>query len=318
MDKVLISISAFGECGRKPVDLLEKTSLVLIRNTYGRRLQPQEVIDLGKDCIGMLAGLETLDEKVLTNLPRLKVISRIGTGIDNIDLEAAKRLKIAIYNTPDAPTQAVAELAVGLMLDLLRKISMMDRRMRQGGWKRSAGNIIKGKTIGIIGLGRIGKRVAELLQGLGALIIACDIVQDSSFLKGKDIKMVGMEKLLKNSDIVSLHLSGTDCVIGNEEINMMKNSAYIINLSRGGILDETALYNALKDGRIAGAALDVFREEPYEGPLKELDNVILTPHIGSLTRESRAAMETEAVNNLLAFLKTGGGDGGAGAKKVMG
>ncbi|MFA4842481.1 MAG: NAD(P)-dependent oxidoreductase, partial [Candidatus Omnitrophota bacterium] len=169
--------------------------------------------------------------------------------------------------------------------------------------QRISGNLIQGKSIGIIGLGRIGKRVAEQLSGFAVCIMAADPHKDESWLKGRNIAMVGLEELLGKSDIIILCASGSSCIIKEREFFLMKRGMYLINVSRGAAVEEAALYGAIKEGRLAGAALDVFAKEPYNGPLLELENVILTPHIGSYTEESRAAMEIEAVHNLLNALK---------------
>lgn len=303
MDKILVAVSSFAKCGRQPLDTLEASGFQILHNPYGRRLKAEEVISMGRECVGILSGLEPLNKDVLMKLPKLKVISRIGVGLDNIDEEAAKSQGILIYSTADSHVQAVAELAVGLLLDLLRKIALMDRRIRAGEWKRIPGRLLQGKTIGILGLGRIGKRVAELLTGFGVSLLATDIAQDYMWLKQKKVGMVGLEELLKNSDILMLHLSGNKCVIGENELQMMKKGVYIVNVSRGSVIDETALVAALAGGRVAAAALDVFNSEPYQGALTKFENVLLTPHIGSYTEESRLKMETEAARNLLAGLR---------------
>ncbi len=298
-NRIAITLSSFAEIDPAPLELLRKSGLETANNVLGRRLNKKETLELCKGCVGIIAGLEKYDSDLLEKLSGVKVISRCGIGVDNIDLNAAKRLGIAVKNTPDGPTQAVAELAIGLMLDTSRSISFMDRSLRAGRWNKTYGSLISGKTVGIIGLGRIGRRVAELLGGFNVSIIAHDTSPAASGNKPGKVKMAGLKYLLRHSDIITLHPSGNTRVMDKEAIGMMKKGSYIINLSRGGTLDEKALYQALKTGRIAGAALDVFSKEPYDGPLAKLENVILTPHAGSYAKEARAEMELQAAQNLL-------------------
>lgn len=302
MDKVLIAVSSFSEHDKKPLDMLRKEGFGIKANTYGRRLKEQEIIELGRDCAGIVAGLEPYNKEALKALPGLKVISRVGAGVSNIDLKAAAELGIEVCNTPEAPARAVAELAVGLILSLLRNIPQMDKLMKQGEWERLSGNLVEGKTVGIVGAGRIGRCVAKLLKGFDARVIWYDNAAINADISGE--KKPSLEKVLEESDMVMLHLSGERLVIGRRELGLMKKTAYIVNLSRGLVIDEEALYEALKNRKIAGAALDVFCEEPYDGPLKDLDNVILTPHIGSYTRQTRLEMESQAASNLIAILKS--------------
>ena len=295
--KIVITTSSFATYDRSPLDELKKKQIDYTINPYGRKLTSDEVIGLAKDADGLVAGTEPLNEDVLQNLPELKVISRCGAGLDNVDLEKAKELNIKVVSTPYGPTLAVAELTLGLMLDLLRKITAMDRELRKGLWKKQMGNLLTEKKVGIWGFGRIGQKVAQVLDPLGVEIAYYDMrtVEGAIPLKSKS-------ELLSWADIITLHCSAnTDgkYAIGEAELKLMKDNAWLINASRGGLVDETALYSALKKGNLAGAALDVFENEPYTGPLCELDNVILTPHIGSYAKEGRIQMEMQAVRNLI-------------------
>ena len=299
--KILVSPSSFGSCGNEPLELLEKEGYQAIINPFGRKLTPSEVIELGRECPGIIAGVEQLDGRVLEELKELRCISRCGVGTDNVDLEKAREMGITVMNTPDAPTRAVAELTVGVILDLLRNISRCDRDMRRGNWYKGMGNLLSGKKVGLLGLGRIGRTVAEMLAGLGAEVSGSDITPDANWLRNNGVTLRRNEDLLKESDILTIHVSysGEGHLLGAKEIESMKQGAYLINLSRGGIVDETALYQSLKNGHLAGAALDVFEQEPYTGALRELDNVVLTPHIGSYAREARLEMEIQSVRNLV-------------------
>ena len=305
MRKVLISPSSFGQCGTEPLDLLAKAGFEPIINPYARRLTANEVVGLGRECLGIVAGLEPLDGNVMEQLPNLRCISRVGVGLDNVDLQAATARGVEVRNTPEGPTRAVAELTVGLTLALLRRIPLADKNLRGGIWQKEKGYLLQGKTVGIVGLGRIGQRVAELFLSLGCVVVAADPFPDEEWLNQHPVSLISLDDLLRRSDIITLHLShepGAEPVIGEEEIQHMKESAFIINMARGEVLDEDALYHALKARRIMGAALDVFGTEPYQGPLTELENVVLTPHLGSYAREGRLRMEVDAVKNLLDVL----------------
>jgi len=221
-------------------------------------------------------------------------------------MNIAKKLGISVFTTPDAPTQAVAELTMGLMLDLLRRISREDHLIRFGVWQKNVGSLLSGKTLGILGLGRIGKRVVELTLPFNLKYIAWDISPDQQFADKYKVRFMELGELLKESDIVTIHLpyaAELKGIIGERELSLMKRDAFLLNTARGELVDEGALYNALKERRIAGTALDVFEQEPYTGPLREMDNVILTPHIGSYAVESRVDMEVQAVKNLIGGLK---------------
>jgi D-3-phosphoglycerate dehydrogenase len=239
-------------------------------------------------------------------LPKLKCISRVGVGMDNVDLDYAKQKGITVVNTPDGPTRGVAELTLGMTMSLLRKIPQADAALKNRQWKKQIGNLIFEKQIGIIGLGRIGKTVAGLFRGIGNPVIGFDLYPDEKWAAENHVNLNSFENVLKMADIITLHIPGNKDktpVIGSKELSMMKKGAFIINISRGGVVDEDALYSALKDGHLAGAAIDVFTKEPYNGPLCDLDNVVLTPHLGSYASEGKLQMEIDAVLNLINTLK---------------
>jgi len=273
-----------------------------VLNPYGRKVSVDELIALAQDAEGLIAGTEPITEKVLLKLPKLKVISRCGAGIENINLEVANRLGVKLFNTPNAPTVSVAELTIGLMLNLLRKINVMDADVKCGGWNKLMGNLLAKKNIGIIGFGRIGKKVADLLSAF-----ECRMVYYDPYIKDRvtNYKSVGLSELLKCSDIVCIHAATQERLLGKKELSLMKQGSFLVNVSRGEVIDEKALYVSLKNGHLSGAALDVFEKEPYNGPLKKMNNVILTPHIGSYSKEARITMEREAVDNLLKGLGEG-------------
>lgn len=297
---IAITTSSFGKQDKKALDLLKKGGMSAVFNPYGRKLIKEEILDICRDAIGIIAGTETLDRDIIKGLKNLRVISRCGIGLDNVDLDAAKKEGIKVFNTPGGPTAAVAELTIAMMLSLLRKVNIMDSALKKGRWDKLMGSLIDKKNIGIIGFGKIGNKVAKLLKPFG-----CQIKYSDSFLKDNTIgfERLPLKRLLRWSDVISIHVSTNKKIIGPEEIQLMKKGAWLLNLSRGSVVNETALYNALKTGHLSGAALDVFKDEPYSGPLKELDNVILTPHIGSYAIESRIEMELESVRNLFKGLK---------------
>jgi D-3-phosphoglycerate dehydrogenase / 2-oxoglutarate reductase len=304
--KILISPTTFGTCGRGPLELLEKSGYELVINSFKRKMTPEEVISLGKDCVGIVAGVESLNAQVLESLPNLRCISRVGVGMDSVDLKKADEIGIIVRNTPDGPTRAVAELTLGLIFDLLRTISLRDREIRKGKWNKDMGFLLQGKTVGILGLGRIGRSVAELLIKLDATVIGTDLYPDKKWLKKNDVALRTLDEVLKESDILCIHISYSSenkHLIGKPQIALMKKGAFLVNVSRGGVVDEQALYESLKTGHLKGAAIDTFEQEPYTGPLRELDSVVLTPHVGSYAYEARLKMEEDAVNNLLDVLK---------------
>lgn len=305
--KIAVTTSSFGQGDPYPLELLEKNQLSVIFNKQGRTLKPEEIPRLLNGCLGVIAGTEVYDKEVLGKLKGLRVISRCGTGTDNVDLDACKTRGIKVFNTPDAATRAVAELVIGLTLNLLREINVMDQEIRRNVWQKRMGRLLMDKEVGIVGLGRIGKEVAKLFSALGAKVFYYDPVEaqsDFSCATKNELK-----DLLTHCDIVSLHVPFTtenSRCIGKKEFSLMKESALLVNCSRGGVVDEAALYAALKSGKLGGAAIDVFESEPYQGPLRELKNVILTPHIGSYAKETRLKMELAAVDNLIQGLKETG------------
>lgn len=292
--KVLVTTSSFGKADRTPLNVLEEKCEVTL-NPYGRKLSAEEFGELTDGVDGVIAGVEPITRDVLRKRPGLQVISRCGVGMDNVDLDACKELGIKVYNTPNAPVDSVAELTVTVMLDLLKNVSNMNASLKSGKWNKLTGVMLKGKKVGIIGLGRIGSRVASLLASFGSEIAYTDVEK-----KAAPYVFFDKNSLLDWADIVTIHSSfceGGKYLIGAEELNRM-TGAYLVNTSRGRFIEEDALYDALHDGRLAGAALDVFQTEPYAGRLAELDNVILTPHVASSAKEGRAVMELEAVHNL--------------------
>ena len=297
--QVLIGTSSFAVADKAPMERLLSNGFEVTDNPFKRKLTKEELMNLlTDDTLGLIAGLEPLDREVLES-SNLSVISRVGAGLSNIDLKAAEELGIKVCFTPAGPTTAVAELTVGTMLILVRMVLQMDRDLHRNKWNKRIGFQLEGKTVAIIGYGRIGKKVADLLQSFSVNIIVVDpyIEEDSV-----DYPILPLIEALPRADIITIHTSGEKCILGKSEFPILKMGVYLLNAARGGLVSESLLIEALNDGRVASAWLDTFESEPYSGSLTDCENVILTPHVGSYTVECRAQMEGEAVDNLINVL----------------
>jgi D-3-phosphoglycerate dehydrogenase len=306
---VLISTSSFGRYSREPLDLLEAWGASCRLNAQGRKLTEAEIGAMLEDVDGLIAGTEPLTRQVMSRAPRLKVISRCGTGIDNVDLAAAAELGITVRNTPDVHVDAVAELSLAAMLAALRHLVTADREIRAGGWRKPMGRLLRGKTVGLVGTGRVGRRLVELLEPFHVEMLACDPNEDREFARSRRVRYLPLDDLLSRSDVISLHLPMTEetrHLIGRDRIERMQPGAVLINCARGGLVDEDALAEGLQEGRPGAAFIDTFEREPYDGPLKDLENVVLSPHIGSYAVECRTRMELESVRNLIHGFEDGG------------
>jgi len=305
---ICVTLSTFAEFDKKPLQLLQESGNKFLLNTSNRRMTKEEVIDRAKNAVVVIAGIEPYDKHVLDKLDKLRCISRCGAGIDNINLEVAKNKGIVIKNTPDVVTLPVAELTIGMIFDLLKRLTYYTQTMRLRIWEKIEGGLLSGRKVGVLGLGRIGRKVSEMLMRLGAIVYGFDLYPDVSWADKNKVQIVSKNFILKKCDIITIHIASQkieDYIIGKKEIEVMKKGAFLVNTSRGKFLDEIALYDALKSNHLGGAALDVYSQEPYDGPLCDLNNVVLTPHIATLTRESRTLMEIEAVKNAIDFLKMG-------------
>ena len=305
--KVQITTSSFDLKNFAESELLASANIEIALNPMKSRLTESQVTELLKDdVVGMIAGLEPLNGNVLRSAKTLKVIVRCGTGLDSVDLDVARELGIDVFNTPNAPARAVAELTIGHMLNALRHISRTDHSLREGSWTPTMGSLLGTKKVGLIGFGRIGKMVSELLLAFGASVQAFDPIAPTVSPK---VEMCDLRTLLSTSDIVSLHVpysASTHHLINAETLSLMKPQSILVNISRGGLIDEEALFLALTTNKIAGAALDCFEVEPYAGPLRTLPNVCSTSHMGSYARETRDQMEIEASTALVTGLKKHG------------
>lgn len=304
MNRILITTSSFDLENNESIARLKQAGCDIVVNPHGRRLSEAEATTLlAGGFVGMIAGVEPLTRAVIEAAMSLKVISRCGIGMDSVDLEAAAARGIKVCNTPGAPVSAVAELTIALMLNLLRHVSRADRDIRDGTWKQLMGNLLSFQTVGIVGFGRIGRRVAELARAFGSKILVHDAAPANV---PEYCRAAGLDDLLAQSDVVTLHVPFVPELrhfLGRPQFARMKRGAFLINAARGGLVDEAALFEALQAGQLAGAALDTFDEEPYSGPLRALPQVLLTAHMGSYARESRIQMEQEAAHNLLLGLQ---------------
>ena len=304
MFKVLITTVPFGEIDRLPLDLLEKSNIDYVINPLNKKLSEDQLVELITDFDAVIAGTEEITEKVMTTASNLKLISRVGIGLDSVDLLAAERLKIGVSYTPDAPAPAVADLTIGLMYSLLRKTHQANIHMHNGNWHRFFGKRLVDCTIGVIGAGRVGTRVIESLKALGCKkIMYYD--KNIRIQENQDLIFAQKEEIYAISDIISFHIPldpETKNMVTWADMKRMKKDVSLINTSRGGIINEQDLSDALRDNVIGGAAIDVFTQEPYQGILSEHDNCILTSHMGSMTVDCRSRMEIEATEEVVRFV----------------
>lgn len=309
MDKILITPRSLTREEHPALGILKKAGYETICATPGQQPDETELLRLLPGCVGMLAGVEKITAKVLEAATDLRAISRNGTGIDNIDLEAAERLGIKILRAEGANARGVAELAIGLMFALTRAIPYSSSTLKTGAWDRKKGIELDGKTLGLIGCGKIGKLVAQMAIGLGMQVIAYDLYPDATFNPAPVFRFVPFKEALQAADVVSLHCPPTADgrpLINKETMTLLKQGVYLVNTARAGLIDEETVLGALHSGQIAGLATDVFDQEPPE--ISELfahDNVIVTPHIGGFTNESVANAARVACENLVAYLTKG-------------
>ena len=290
------------------MEVLKNKGINVELNKKGRKLTSKEVIDILQDYDGVIAGTELYTKEILRQIPNIKVISRLGVGMDNIDLEFAKLMDIKVYKSKTTPALSVVELTLGLILDLLRKINQQNNQLKTGVWNKQMGELLTNKTLGVVGMGNIGKQLVKILKGFNLNIIAHDLNQDEPFAKEYNIQYTELDLLLQKSDIISIHLNLTDetnRLFDYNTFKKMKKNAILINASRGEIINEADLIKALDAKLIQGVGLDVFENEPYNGPLVNYDNVILTPHIGAYAKEIRMKMELEAAENLIKGFENG-------------
>jgi D-3-phosphoglycerate dehydrogenase len=289
-------------------EILEKNGLQI---TYEPEITPEQIEEkIGNFEVVIVRSRTKITKNIIVKADKCKIIARVGVGLDNIDQTAAKEKNIRVINAVEGAMNAVAELVIGLMLSLAREIPRADREVRNGNWikKELMGTELRGKYLGIVGLGNIGKRLGRLAKALNMNIIGYDVVPiDEEFSKEVGLMKADLGTLLASSDYVSLHvplLDSTKHLINAEKMSTMKNTSRIINTSRGGVIDEDALYEYLKDGKLGGAALDVFEVEPAtSNKLASLPNFISTPHMGAQTKEAQSLAANVIAEKIIQILR---------------
>ena len=290
--KVAVGASSFAAASSKAINMLLDKGIEVVKNPYGRKLTEEETIQHLQGADGLLAGLETLNENVFSKCRDLKAVARIGIGVDNVDFEAAKAHGVKISNTPDGPSNAVAEMTLAALLSIGRRIIPANNDLHNKIWKKYMGFSVTGLNVLVLGYGHIGKKTAGLLKSMGANVMVYDKYNEG-------VSDIPFEEGIKKADAITIHVSGNEEIFSEEILSKVKDGAVLLNSSRGAIINEDALYNALKSGKVSWYWGDVFWEEPYSGKITECENALLTPHISTYTAACREEMETQAVKNLL-------------------
>ncbi|MCR5813239.1 MAG: phosphoglycerate dehydrogenase [Desulfovibrio sp.] len=301
--KVLITPRSFGKNNPALFDRLTSQGLTLVRNDTGSILSEELMCEKIADCSGVILGIDPINAKVLAAAPKLQAIAKYGVGTDNIDLDACARRNIKVSKTLGANSNAVADYAFALMLACARRVNLIDRRCRQKDWGKITSIDLYGKTLGIVGLGNVGKCVAKRAQGFSMRVLAYDVYQDQDYAKANNITYTDLDTLIGEADVVSLHAALTPenhHMISKERLVAMKKTAILINTARGDLVDEAALLWALSHGEIYAAGLDVFCQEPPQDPgWFALDNLVMGSHCASSTVGATECMGQMAVDNLL-------------------
>ena len=307
MKKILITARTFGKYAKEPLEMFPSGAYELVWNPCDRPPTEEEYKGLVRGMSGLIVGGEKVPASVIEAGADLRVISLHGVGFDKIDVKAASARGILVCNAPGTNTNAVAELALGLMLASARRIPHADRAVKSGKWGQCIGTEVAGKVLGIVGLGRIGQSLARKAKGLGLRVVGYDVLLDGTFLEREGVEALSLDELLSRSDFVSLNCSltaETENLIDESRLRKMKRTAHLINTSRGKVVDEQALQKALQEGWIAGAATDVYSTEPPDGsPLLLLEELVTTMHMGTHTQEALAEMGRVAAQNVLDALE---------------
>lgn len=307
--KVIVTARSFGTADQKAEELLLQNNCEIVRIKAGDKSVEEQVAEEIKTADAVIAGLDEYGRDLIASAPHLKVISRYGVGYDKVDVNAAAEAGVAVTITPGANGDSVADLAMALMLDAGRNVTRMDRGIKSREMIRPQGVEMWQKTVGILGTGRIGQGVAQRCKGFCMKILGYDMYQNQDFEEKLGGTYVSLEELLRESDFITVHLPltpETENIIGAEQFAIMKKDAVLVNTARGGIVDEDALYAALKEGTIRAAGLDAtVVEPPYDSPLMTLENCILTPHAGAATKEASSRMSLMAAQNVLDVLQKG-------------
>ncbi len=305
--RILVTPTSFGSADPGIRAQLEASVGSVVYNTTGKPLKETDLLSIISDFDGYIAGLDEINAAVIAAAHRLKVISRYGVGVDNVDLNAARAHNIVVTNTPGANSASVAELTVGLLLSMTRNIPAAFQSMKSGKWPRLNGVSLEGKTVGLIGLGAIGRQTAQRLFGFGCHLLACDMCSDEAFADLYAVTYVSLTELLEKSDFILLHCPLNDqtrSMVNEDFLKKVKKGAFLVNTARGELIDNAALLAALESGVLRGAALDVFNPEPPDmnNPLFQLEQVITTPHTSSHTDEATNNMGRMTLHDCLAVL----------------
>lgn len=309
MGKILVSASHFDTLCKEAWKLLEENGHEVLYDADREfpAYSYEELRSILPDVDAALIGMDVYDEKVFAAAPRLKAVAKFGVGVDNIDCEAAKRHGVQVLNAPGQNSNAVAELTVGFILDLLRHVLPLHKKMEKGLWYRYIGTEMKGKTIGLLGFGAIARLVAEKLGSFGVKILAYDLFPNEEAAQRLGVEMTSMERLIAESDVVSLHIPASKenyHLFDDVMFSKMKEGAYLVNAARGALVDLDALSRYIQSGRIGGAALDAFEVEPLpvDSPILNCENVILTPHTGAETKEAYRNVSLCTCRDIIAVL----------------
>ncbi len=306
--KVLVTPRSYGKNDPRLKTELEAAVGEVVYNPEGRSLSAEEVKKLIPGCGGYIAGLDDISAEVFEVADALEVISRYGVGVDKVDLEAARAKGVTVTNTPGANSVSVAELAIGMMLSLARNIPLANAAVKKGEWPKLSGTSIEGKTVGLLGLGAIGRHVAGRLAAFDCRVIAHDPYADEEFAKANNVELLSRDEVVAQADFLSLHcpvLDDTRGMVDEGFLAKMKKGAFLVNTARGELVDEAALLDALQSGQLRGAALDALCSEPpaADDPLLKLGNVIVTPHTGAHADSATNAMGRGALDDCLAVLR---------------
>jgi D-3-phosphoglycerate dehydrogenase len=305
--KVLVTPRSYGKTDPEVFHTLERAGLTVVRNDTGGILDKETIIKLIADCAGVILGVDPMDSDVIAAAPQLKAIAKYGVGIDNIDIEAAEERGIKVSRTVGANAEAVADYTFALMMAVARKVVLIDSKCRTGDWRKITTRDISHSVLGLLGFGAVAKQAATRARGFDMKVLAHDVYWDEDYAAAHGVMRATPEEIYRECDFISLHLPLTEETrgfIGKEQLEQMKSSAILINTARGGLIDETELLAALKNGRIYGAGIDVFAEEPPNDPAWfSLENVVIGSHCAASTEGAARCMGRMATENLIRDLQ---------------
>lgn len=307
MDKILITPRSYGKTDMSVLDKIRDAGFEPVVNPYGQILTKEQMIAEIADCVGIIVGVDPLDKDVIDAAPKLRAIAKYGVGVDNIDVEYAKQKGIPVSITRAANANAVADFAFALLCACARKVIFIDKKCHVKDWSKNLGLDIYGKTLGILGLGAIGKGLAQRASGFNMKVLAYDIFWDDKYALEHSIQYAAPEDIFKSCDFISLHLpltEETSAIINASTLSMMKETAVLINTARGGLIDDNALIQALEEHKIAAAGIDAFNEEPPKDERwYHLDNLIMSSHAAASTNGASETMSRFATDNILSDLR---------------